>query len=323
MKKISINKQKIQMIALLTFIVLVASGCVSYDSAGNPSGWVYEYLGRPATLFLDWLANVFGGSYGIAIIIVTIITRLLMMPSSINMTKNSMISQARMKIAQPEIDEIKADIEATSDAQEQAALNQELMAVYKKYDIDMFGGLTGCLPLLIQMPIISAVYAAIRSSQEIQNSSFLGINLGEQSIPLVVIVVIVTAFQGWLMQKNTPQADNAQANQTSRTMMLMNPLMIGWISWISAAGLGLYFLAGGIFALVQQLYTNKIVRPKIQAIVEEEEEKQKRSPRKPRKARPAQNQTKSDGKSQRLVPTKNTPNLQNGNRRNAGKQKRS
>ena len=165
MRKISINKQKIQMIFLLTLVVLVASGCVSYDSTGNPSGWVYDYLGRPASLFLDWLANLFGGSYGVAIIIVTMITRLLMMPSSLKMTKNSMISQAKMKIAQPEIDEIKADIEATSDAQEKTALNQELMDVYKKYDIDMLGGLSGCLPLIIQMPIISAVYAAIRSSQ--------------------------------------------------------------------------------------------------------------------------------------------------------------
>ena len=318
MRKFSINKQKIQMIGLLTLVVLVASGCVSYDAAGNPSGWIYEYLGRPATLFLDWLANVFGGSYGIAIIIVTIITRLLMMPSSVNMTKNSMISQARMKIAQPEIDEIKADIEATSDAQEQAALNQELMAVYKKYDIDMFGGLSGCLPLVIQMPIISAVYAAIRSSEEIRSSVFLGINLGEQSIPLVIVVVLVTAAQGWLMQKNTPQADNAQAAQTNRTMMLMNPLMIGWISWISAAGLGLYFLAGGIFALVQQMYTNKIVRPKIKALVAEEEAKHKNSPRKARK--PRATQTKSDGTTQRLVPTKNTPGIETNNRRNAGKQ---
>lgn len=231
-----------------------------------------------------------------------------------------MISQAKMKIAQPEIDEIKADIEATSDAQEKTALNQELMDVYKKYDIDMLGGLSGCLPLIIQMPIISAVYAAIRSSQEIRGSSFLGINLGEQSIPLVVVVVIVTALQAWLMQKNTPKTENAQANQTSNTMMLMNPLMIGWISWISEAGLGLYFLAGGIFALVQQLYTNKVVRPRIKALVAEAEEQHKNSPRKPRKARAIQ--TKTDGQTQRLVPTKNDPGNNLSNKRNAGKQNR-
>ena len=157
-----LNQRKIQMIGLLLIVVLVASGCVSYDDAGNPTGWVYQYLGQPASQFLDFLANIFNGSYGIAIIIVTIITRLIMMPSSVNMTKNSMISQTRMKIAQPEIDEIKAEIEATKDPKEQAALNQEMMAVYKKYDINMMGGLSGCLPLIIQMPISSAVYTEIR-----------------------------------------------------------------------------------------------------------------------------------------------------------------
>lgn len=110
------KKQKwIKIIGLLAVVILVMSGCVSYDSAGNPSGWVYEYIGRPASTLMDWIAGIFGGSYGVAIIIITIITRLLMMPSSVNMTKNSMISQSKMKIAQPEIDEINAEMEETSD----------------------------------------------------------------------------------------------------------------------------------------------------------------------------------------------------------------
>lgn len=315
-----LNQRKIQMIGLLLIVVLVASGCVSYDDAGNPTGWVYQYLGQPASQFLDFLSNIFNGSYGIAIIIVTIITRLIMMPSSVNMTKNSMISQTRMKIAQPEIDEIKAEIEATKDPKEQAALNQEMMAVYKKYDINMMGGLSGCLPLIIQMPIISAVYTAIRSSERITQSSFLGLNLGEQSILIVVLVVLVTGLQGWMMQRNMPKSDNPQAAQTSRTMMLMNPLMLGWISWISAAGLGLYFLVGGLFALVQQFYTNKIVRPKIQEMLAEEEENHKSNPRKAR-ARKAAAASDNDAK-KRLVPTKSAVISSETTRRNEGKQKR-
>ena len=316
-----LNQRKIQMIGLLLIVVLVASGCVSYDDAGNPTGWVYQYLGQPASQFLDFLANIFNGSYGIAIIIVTIITRLIMMPSSVNMTKNSMISQTRMKIAQPEIDEIKAEIEATKDPKEQAALNQEMMAVYKKYDINMMGGLSGCLPLIIQMPIISAVYTAIRSSERITQSSFLGLNLGEQSILIVVLVVLVTGLQGWMMQRNMPKSDNPQAAQTSRTMMLMNPLMLGWISWISAAGLGLYFLVGGLFALVQQFYTNKIVRQKIQEMLAEEEENHKSNPRKARARKAAAAASDNDAK-KRLVPTKSAVISSETTRRNEGKQKR-
>lgn len=306
--------KKIQMILLLLFVVFVMTGCVQYDSAGNPSGWIYEYIGIPTSNALDWLASLFGGSYGIAIIIVTIITRLFMMPSSVRMMKNSMVSQEKMKIAQPEIDEIREEIEATDDAQLKAELNNELMAVYKKYDINMFGGVTGCLPLLIQMPIISAVYVAIRSSQQILESSFLGINLGERSLILTIIVVIVYAIQGWLTQRNTPQSDNPQAQQTSKTMMLMNPLMLGWISWASAAGLGLYFLTGGVFALGQQLYINNVVRPRIEADLDKQKEKYASVKRKSKTAK--KTTTKADGQ-KRLVPTKNQVK-----RRNAGKQQR-
>lgn len=311
------NKQKwIKIIGLLAVVILVMSGCVSYDSAGNPSGWVYEYIGRPATNMMDWLAGIFGGSYGIAIIIITIITRLLMMPSSVNMTKNSMISQAKMKIAQPEIDEIKEEIEATNDPQLKAELNNEMTNVYKKYDINMFGGFSGCLPLLIQLPFISAVYAAIRSSEAIKESSFLGISLGETSLILTIVVVLVYLVQGWLTTRNTPQADNPQAQQTSRMMLLMSPIMLGWITFSSNAGLGLYFLVGGAFAIFQQLYTNKVVRPEIKKIIDDEEEKYANIRRTPRSPRKKVVTTKASG-DQRLVPTKNQVG-----KRNAGKQNR-
>ncbi|WP_124057466.1 membrane protein insertase YidC [Vaginisenegalia massiliensis] len=307
--------KKILFSLLLITIVFMATGCVSYDKAGHPTGWVYDYFGKPAIQFLDYLAAMFGSSYGIAIIIVTIITRLFMMPSSIKMTKNSMISQARMKVAQPEIDEMKAKIEAATDPQEKARLNTEMMAIYKKYDIDMMSGLSGCLPLLVQMPIISAVYTAIRTSEKIQASTFLGIHLGSKSILLVVLVVLVYGLQGWLMQKSMPETDNAAANQTSKTMMFMNPVMLGYFSWISAAGLGLYFLVGGLFQLGQQVYINNLVRPKIQAMLDEEAKKHPK-----RTVTVSQTKTASEpkqNKKNRLVPTKEP--LQ---QRNAGKQNR-
>lgn len=318
MKKLN---KKIPLVLLIIAVIFIASGCIQYNSEGAPTGWVYEYLGKPASSFLNFLANIFGGSYGMSIIIITVITRLLMLPSSLKMTKTSMISQARMKIAQPEIDEIRADIEAATDPTEKAKLNNELMAVYKKYDIDMFGGLTGCLPLLIQMPIISAVYAAIRASKEINDSTFLGVHLGSQSLLIVVLVVIFTFLQGWLMQKATPKTNNPTANQTSTTMLLMNPIMLGWISYASAAGLGLYFLTGSIFGLIQQLYSNHVMRPKIQKMLDEENAKYANTPRQQRKAVTKANQTTATGE-KRLVPTKQPIKSASITRRNEGKQQR-
>lgn len=316
-----INKKRILQISiLLGFVVLVLTGCVSYDESGAPTGWVYEYLGQPTAILLDWLAGIFGNSYGMAIIIVTLITRLIMLPSSLRMTKSSMMSASKMELAQPEIKEIQDEMQATKDPQIQAQLQQELRAVYDRYDISMFGDtLGGCLPLLLQMPIISAVYAAIRSSQSIAQSSFLGINLGERSIVIVVIVVLIYALQGWMMQKGQPKSDNPQAQQTSNMMMLMNPLMLGWVTWASSAGLGLYFLVGGVFAIAQQLYMNKVVKPKIQAEVDEKRKTFENSQPK-RKRKPVVNvQETSDG-SKRLVPTKKQPTA--GKRRNEGKQRR-
>lgn len=319
------NKQmkKLIQVGMLLGLTLIAAGCVRYNPDGTPTGWVYQYLGQPASALLNWVANLFGGSYGMAIIIVTIIINILMLPSTLKMTRTSMISQARMKIAQPEIDEIKAEMEAETDPVEKAKLNQEMMAVYKKYDIDMFGGLSGCLPLLLQMPIISAVYAAIRSSQEIQNASFLGIHLGDKNLVIVVLVVIFSFIQGYMMQAVTPKSDSAAANQTTNTMLWMNPIMLGWISYSSAAGLGLYFLTGSIFRLIQQVYQNKILRPKIQAMLDEEAVRHANSPRTVRKQAKKANETNLDG-SRRLVPTKN-PISQDGHhptKRNAGKQQR-
>lgn len=311
--------------ALMLFVVLIATGCVSYDEAGNPSGAVYEYIGIPTAHFMDFIANIFNGSYGMSIIIITIITRLFMMPSTYRMTKNSMVSSAKMKIAQPEIKAVQEDIEATDDPKEKAALNQELMQVYSKYDINMFSSLSGCLPLIIQLPIISAVYAAIRSSQQIANSSFLGIDLSERSIIIVALVVITAFVQGWLMQKNTPAAPtmdtgNQQASSMQNSMLVMNPLMLGWFTFVSNAGLGLYFLAGSIFGLIQQAYMNYVARPKIQKQVDEQAEKYASVPREKRKSKARQTKAAiKEENSQRIVPVKTTTrNKANG--RNAGKQ---
>lgn len=307
------TNKKMRLLALFTLLLFTLTACVSYDKAGNPTGWVYDYFGHPTVLIMDWFANLFGGNYGVAIIIITLITRILMLPSMVNMTKTSIESAARMKIAKPEMDEIREDLQATEDPKEKMALNQELMAIQKKYGIKMLGGVSGCLPLLIQMPIISAVYAAIRSSQQIKESVFLGLNLGQTSLVLTAIVAAVYALQGWLTSKGAPTPDNPQAAQTSKSMMLMNPLLIGWITFVSSAGLGIYFLTGGFFGLGQQLYMNKFVRPKIEAKVEKDLEGLVGMAKQPRK-RMVRNQDTN-----RLIPTKIETKASKP-RRNEGKQ---
>ncbi len=312
------NIQKLQLVALILMVVLVTSGCVSYDDAGNPTGWVYQFLGLPASDFLDFLANSFNGNYGVAILITTIITRLFMLPSTLKMTRTSMETQAKTKLAQPEIDALRKRQEEATTQEEKMKAQQEMMDVYKKYDINVMASMSGCLPLLLQMPIISAVYTAISVSPEIKNYTFMGTHLGERSIFYVVLVVLVYFIQGWLTQRQMPVDDsNPAAAQTSRSMMIMNPLMLGWISYISPAGLALYFLAGGVFALLQQLYVNVFVRPKIQAKIDEQAEKYAPLARDIKEAKPVVKEEK-----ERLVPVKEEVQPSFQKRRNEGKQNR-
>ncbi|EPH12842.1 membrane protein insertase YidC [Facklamia hominis] len=309
-------------ILLFAFICLIAAGCVRYDKSGMPTGTVYQYIGIPTARLMDFLAHLFNGSYGMAIIIITVAVRLLMLPSTYKMTKNTMESSAKMKYAQPEISEIQAEMNDTDDPKEKADLQKELMQVYAKYDINMLSSMSGCLPLLIQLPFISAVYAAIRSSEKIAHSTFLGIDLGQRSIAIVVLVVVATFLSSWLMQKAapTPATDNPQASQMQNSMLIMNPLMLGWFTYASNAGLGVYFLAGSIVSLLQQIYMNHVARPKIQAEMEEKAKKYANLPREKRKkaARENKNAIKAEN-AKRIVPVKSSSK---GQGRNAGKQNR-
>ncbi len=95
------------------------------------------------------------GSYGWAIIALTVIVRMFLLPIMIRQLKASTIQQEKMQLIRPQMAEIQKRQKAAKTQEEQAAVSQAMMALYKKNGISMTGGI-GCLPLLIQMPIFSA-----------------------------------------------------------------------------------------------------------------------------------------------------------------------
>ncbi|MPM76895.1 Membrane protein insertase YidC [bioreactor metagenome] len=129
----------------------------------------------------------------------------------------------------------------------------------------MTGGV-GCLPILIQMPIFTAMYQAVNLTPEISQSTFLGINLGVSSPLLAILAGVAYVIQGYVSTIGMPQETKSQM----KSMLLMNPIMILMFSWSSPAGLALYWLAGGIFAAAQTALQNHMIKPKIQKQVEEE-----------------------------------------------------
>ncbi len=135
--------------------------------------------------------------------------------------------------------------------------NQEMMALYKDNNISMTGGI-GCLPLLIQMPIFAALYAAIQYSPELSSSYFFGINLGNRSFALTALTFIIYAVQGYMSLIGL----EPQQKKQMQSMLIISPIMTAGITYISPAGLGLYFFVGGIFACLQTLII-LFMRPRI------------------------------------------------------------
>lgn len=251
------NKKLLTIAAIMASAMLFLSGCVQHTASGKPYGFVYDNLAVPTQHVLVWLSQILGNSLGWAIIVITFIVRLVLMPIMIKQSKNATVQQEKIAHIKPLMEDItKRQKEATSDA-ERMAINQEMMQLYRDNNISITGGI-GCLPLLIQMPIFAALYAAIQYSPELSRSYFYGINLGQRSFTLVALSFVVYALQGWLSTLGVPEAQRAQMRQ----MMIISPLMITFMTYISPAGLGLYFFVGGIFACIQTLIIN-YMRPRI------------------------------------------------------------
>src|SRR5699024_7240945 len=114
----------------------------------NPTGFIYEYLVVPTGKAIVWLAESLGGNYGLAIIVITIIVRIIILPLNFSQMRKSMIQQEKMKYIKPDLDDIQRRQKEATNQEEKAEISQEMMALYKDNNISMTGGI-GCLPLLI------------------------------------------------------------------------------------------------------------------------------------------------------------------------------
>lgn len=307
-------------------LVLFLSGCMRVDQAGNPTGgfsqFMYDYLVLPTQQFIEILADIFG-SYGLAIIVITIIVRILILPLSIKQQRSTMEQQVKMQAIKPATDEIQAEMKETEDPQEKAELQQELMEVYRENNVSMLGGLSGCLPLLIQMPVFTAMFQAIRMSESIASATWLGIQLGERSIILAIVTGVLYYVQSKVMLMGMPEEQQKQ----SKTMMLMNPVMILMFSITGPAGLTLYWFAGGFVAIAQSLVTNLYYKPKLEKELKEKHGDVEVVERKKGKRKTTTTHVEQTRKDVTPAPSardrrKNQSPFENKGGRNAGKQNR-
>lgn len=297
---------------LVMSLVIFLGGCANPN---NPDGFMYRLTVEPIGNFIMWIANQFNGNYGIAIIIITILIRIILLPLTLNQLKSSTRQQIRMQAFQPYLKDIQERQKNATTQEEKMRLATEQQEFMRENNVSMLGGM-GCLPLLLQLPIISGLYTAIRVSEPIASSEFFGISLGTPNMVLAIVTILMYLLQSFISLQGLPEEQKAQM----RTTLFMTPVMMGFIVFTTPAGLTLYFLAGAIWSILQTVFTTFYYRPKIKAQVDAE---MKDNPIKIKK--PSDSQPKDVTNSVNNNKTKSSKNVQknlNNRNRNAGKQNR-
>ena len=208
------------------------------------------------------------GAYGIAIIVVTIIIRLLLAPLQQFQLVNQRKTMAEQRKLAPQIAELQKKYK--KDPQK---LNAERMKLYQEHGVNPLGGLIGCAPLIVQLPVLTALYYVFRGAH-VEAPHFLFVpnlmalptsthflpGLPIPALPYLVfplLAALTTFVQSKMLQQPpspNPTEQELQTQQMQRTMVFLSPLMIAWFSLQVPAGLGLYWFIGNSVSIIQQSF---------------------------------------------------------------------
>ena len=201
--------------------------------------YLYNLLKQFLALLLT-TTDKYVGNFGVSIIIVTILIKILLLPLTLKQDK----SMKEMKKIQPELEKLKEKY-----ANDKQMLNIKTMELYKEHKVNPLGG---CLPLLLQLPILFALFGVLRSGIIPADSSFLWLKLTDKD-PYYILPILngaVSFFQQKLM-------GSADSNPQMKNMMYIFPVMMIYISYRMPSGLQLYWLTSSILAVVQQYFIMK------------------------------------------------------------------
>ena len=213
-------------------------------------GW-FSFLAKPLFLALHYVNDKWVQNYGWSIILVTVLINFLLFPLKLSNLK----SMKKMQALKPQIDAINEKYKGISmrDPRKQQQ-NEETMALYKKHGANPMGG---CLPMIIQIPFFIAFYRVLSVSIELRHANWLWVSdlaaPEHLAIRILPIAMIATQF---MMQKMTP-ATSVDPNQ--QRMMLMMPLVMGFIFYGLPSGLVLYYFTSNLVGIAQQVFFNKTV----------------------------------------------------------------
>jgi YidC/Oxa1 family membrane protein insertase len=217
---------------------------------------MFDILAKPCLWLLNYIYGVIP-NYGVAIIILTILSKIILWPLGTKSYK----SMSQMKKLQPLIQEIREKYK-----NDRKKMNEEVMRLHKTYSINPVGG---CLPMILQIPVFFALYRMLDLAIELRHAHFLwwindlsapdrlfnfdfSIPFMDPPFGIPVLTVVMGATMFWQQKMSPPAGDPTQAK-----MMLMMPVVFTFIFINFSAGLVLYWLVNNVLSIAQQSYIQK------------------------------------------------------------------
>ena len=202
-------------------------------------------------------------NYGVSIILLGILLRLLVLP----LRKQTMDMSTNMQKANPELQRLEKKYNGRTDQQSLMAKNQEMLMIYKKYDIKPF---SGCLVSLIQLPLFFAFLEAIQRIPAILEEKLLGFDLGTTPWKAIsngqyyyIIIVILIGLSTYFSFKNTGSMSVSKEQEAQTKMMTrMMTVFITVMSFSLNVGIGVYWFSTSAFAILQNIILKKLKEKK-------------------------------------------------------------
>ncbi|MDC3417728.1 YidC family membrane integrase SpoIIIJ [Aquibacillus salsiterrae] len=241
-------RKKVLLFLTLVAVLVLLSGCTEVDQeiTSESTGIWNQYFVYPLSWLISYVAGVFNENYGLSIVLVTILIRLILLPLNIKQLRSSKAMQA----IQPQLQEVRKKY-SSKDQKTQQKLQQETMELFQKNGVNP---LAGCLPIVVQMPILIAFYHAIMRTREIGEHEFLWVQLGDPDpyYILPIIAAVATFAQQKLMMAGMSGTQNQMMPQMTMMLYIM-PIMIGVFAVFFPSALALYWVVGNIFMVGQTL----------------------------------------------------------------------
>lgn len=260
------KKHLLLLAALFLVVVVVISGCSNINEpiTKNSPGFWNHYVLYQFSRFILWLASLVKNSYGWAIVLFTIIVRIILLPINwwqIRSMNKQMQVQPQMKALQEKY--------SAKDMETQQKLQAETKKLYAEAGINP---VAGCLPLLIQLPVMWALYQAIYRTTELRNGRFLWMELGKPDpiYILPILAAIFTFLSTWIANLSQPEQP-----QATKVMMWIMPIMILIPAITISSAISVYWVVSNAFQVLQTLLLQNPFKYKKQQQEKLQREKQR------------------------------------------------